>query len=216
MNKKGGRTGLKRDVMIAERNNIILRKAVDGDAVLLTSWWNDGSVMAHAGFPYGLGTDAAEVKEQIIKNNSSSSALCIIEFDGKSIGECSYRLDGDSAVIGIKICEFDYQDRGIGTETIGILMDYLFKKPQINKIVLDTNLNNKRARHVYEKLGFREVNINIDSWKDQLGNLQSSADYELTEEDYKKRQCRKHCLSFMSVWFRCPGISRFFWSETNR
>ena len=53
------------------------------------------------------------------------------------------------------------------------------------KIVLDTNLNNKRAQHVYESLGFRKLRVNMDSWKDQLGRWQSSVDYELIPEDFK-------------------------------
>ena len=52
------------------------------------------------------------------------------------------------------------------------------------KIVLDTNLQNKRAQHVYESLGFRKLRVNIDSWKDQLGNRQSSVDYELLPGDF--------------------------------
>jgi len=54
------------------------------------------------------------------------------------------------------------------------------------KIVLDTNLKNKRAQHVYEKLGFRKTGTNINAWKDQIGELQSSVDYELLKEDYLK------------------------------
>ena len=53
------------------------------------------------------------------------------------------------------------------------------------KIVLDTNVKNTRAQHVYEKLGFRKVRTRIDDWRDQLGELQSSIDYELTAEDFR-------------------------------
>lgn len=51
------------------------------------------------------------------------------------------------------------------------------------KIVLDTNLANTRAQHVYEKLGFKKIRVNIDAWKDQLGRMQSSIDYELSLSD---------------------------------
>ena len=37
---------------------------------------------------------------------------------------------------------------------------------------------------VIESLGFRKVQTNIDSWKDQLGQLQASVDYELLEKDF--------------------------------
>ena len=52
------------------------------------------------------------------------------------------------------------------------------------KIILDTNLNNKRAQHVYETLGFSKVRENIDSWINQVGEIQSSVDYELIPENF--------------------------------
>ena len=60
---------------------------------------------------------------------------------------------------------------------------YLFDNG-FDKIVLDTNMKNKRAQRVYESLGFRKVRVNIDSWTDQVGKLQSSVDYELVEKDF--------------------------------
>jgi ribosomal protein S18 acetylase RimI-like enzyme len=49
-------------------------------------------------------------------------------------------------------------------------------------VLLDTNLNNTRAQHVYEKLGFQKTGVRLNSWTDQLGRLQSAVDYELTPE----------------------------------
>ena len=65
-----------------------------------------------------------------------------------------------------------------------LLIRHLFEEAGYSKIVLDTNLKNTRAQHVYEKLGFRKVRTRIDAWKDQLGELQSAVDYELTAEDF--------------------------------
>ncbi len=64
-----------------------------------------------------------------------------------------------------------------------MLIGWLFRNGY-QKIILDTNLTNTRAQHVYESLGFRKVRTNIDTWKDQLGRLQSSVDYELVEQDF--------------------------------
>ena len=88
-----------------------------GAARKLAAWWNDGAVMAHAGFPNGLGTSEEEVIE------------------------------------------------GLGN----------------GRMVIEES---DRAQHVYESLGFRKVRTNIDSWKDQLGRLQSSVDYELVENEF--------------------------------
>lgn len=64
-----------------------------------------------------------------------------------------------------------------------MLIGWLFQNGY-SKIILDTNLKNTRAQHVYESLGFRKVRTNIDAWKDQIGQLQSSIDYELLKRDF--------------------------------
>ena len=51
--------------MLRETNGILIRDAKIEDAARLCRWWNDGDVMAHAGFPNGLGTTVARVEAQI-------------------------------------------------------------------------------------------------------------------------------------------------------
>ncbi|WP_419002916.1 GNAT family N-acetyltransferase [Anaerotignum lactatifermentans] len=82
--------------------NLTLRQAEAADAKQLAAWWNNGAVMAHAGFPNGLGTTEEEVIEGL------DSGRMIIEESDRLIGECNYRnlVDG-VAEIGIKICETD-------------------------------------------------------------------------------------------------------------
>lgn len=158
--------------------NLTIRKAEKKDAKQLVQWWNDGAVMAHAGFPMGLGTNEEKVITGLDKGR-----MVIME-DNRLIGECNYReVDAGVAEIGIKICETDCQNRGLGRKVLSMLLRWLFQNG-FTKIVLDTNLNNKRAQHVYELLGFKQVRINIDHWQDQCGQLQSSVDYALVEEDF--------------------------------
>ena len=161
-----------------QHKNFTIRQAEVADAKQLTAWWNDGAIMAHAGFPNGLSTTEEEVIEGF------GNGRMVIEESDRLIGECNYRSVADSvAEIGIKICETDCQNRGVGRKVLSMLIGWLFKNGY-SKIVLDTNLTNTRAQHVYESLGFRKVRTNIDSWKDQLGRLQSSVDYELVEKDF--------------------------------
>ena len=165
-------------------NDIHIRNALPDDCAVLAAWWNDGAVMAHAGFPNGIDTTAEEVREQIEREDDDGRTL-IIEYDGRPIGEMNYRnVGGDTAEIGIKICESDYQGRGLGRTVLSMLVKGLFSEGY-SKIILDTNLNNLRAQHVYELLGFRKLRVNIDSWEEQLGVPQSSVDYELTQEDFR-------------------------------
>ena len=164
--------------MYIRYDTLLIRDAVTADAQQLTAWWNDGAVMAHAGFPLGLGTTV----EKVI------AGLCngrlVLEENEQLIGEACYRKVGEGiAEIGIKICETGCQNRGLGRIILSMLISWLFEQG-FEKIVLDTNLTNKRAQHVYESLGFRKLRINYDSWTDQLGNKQSAVDYELTKENF--------------------------------
>lgn len=170
--------------MLLTYGKITIRNAVSEDAPLLARWWNDGSVMAHAGFPKGLGTTPEKIAADLIQDSDESRRRLILLWEGLPIGEMVYRNLGNGiAEIGIKICESSYQERGIGRIALSMLIRYLFDCGYA-RIVLDTNLNNTRAQHVYEKLGFQRLRVNIDSWQNQLGIWESSVDYALTVETF--------------------------------
>ncbi len=161
-----------------------IHNAGAADAKQLAVWWNDGSVMAHAGFPNGLGITEEKIRNDLATDTDESRRRLILEIDGEAIGEMNYRmLEDDSAKIGIKICEFSKQEKGHGRIFLSMLIGELFRLG-MKKIVLDTNLKNERAQHVYESLGFIKLRVNIDSWTDQLGQKQSSVDYELLPENF--------------------------------
>lgn len=164
-----------------------INNATLNDVDLLLKWWNDGKIMEHAGFPNGLNETREGIQKSLQKDNEDNRRL-IISYDHTPIGEMNYKRIGDRiAEIGIKICEFDMQNKGHGTMFLTLLIDCLFNNYNYNKIILDTNLNNKRAQYFYEnKLGFKKIRVNKDAWYDQLGRIQSSVDYELDKIDWKK------------------------------
>lgn len=164
--------------MKIQYKNLTIRQADASDVKQLVMWWNDGTVMAHAGFPNGLGATEKDVIKKL------GNGCMVIEENDRLIGECNYRnINNGVAEIGVKICETDCQNRGIGRRILSMLIRWLFRNGY-SKIVLDTNLTNTRAQHVYESLGFQKVRTNINSWKDQLGRLQSSVNYELIEKNF--------------------------------
>ncbi|MBK1809960.1 GNAT family N-acetyltransferase [Clostridium sp. YIM B02505] len=171
--------------MHLKNDNLVLRYATVDDVKVLCDWWSDGKVMAHAGFPNGIYTDADKLAERI-KDENSSSRILIIEIDCNKVGEMNYEVQNNIATIGIKICDFAYQGKGYGTKALSMLIEFLFKDMKAEKVVLDTNLNNKRAQHVYEKIGFRKIAIRNNCWRDELGILQSAVDYELEKEEFFK------------------------------
>jgi len=139
--------------MQIKKDNLLIRNATADDAALLGAWWRDGNVMAHAGFPNGLSITDEEIAKSLLTDSDEICRRLIIEADSSPIGEMNYRNIGDNtAEIGIKICAPSKQERGYGSILLLMLIDELFINCGYNKIILDTNLNNKRAQHVYEKL----------------------------------------------------------------
>ena len=164
---------------------VSVRYAKAADAEILANWWNDGTVMAHAGFPYGLGTTPEKVEEQIKAESDKTLRRLIIECKDIPIGEMCYKhKDERTAEIGIKICDMSHQNKGIGRMALSLLITMLFDKG-CETIILDTNLNNLRAQHVYETLGFKKTGVSYDCWRDQTGALQSAVDYKLTKTEFK-------------------------------
>ena len=173
------------------KGDIRIRNAGEADCEQLAAWWNDGAVMAHAGFPLGLGTTAEKVRGELAAGSDEAGRVHIIEYKGRPIGEMNYRnLGNGTAEIGIKICDPSFQEKGLGRVILSLFISELFSMGYA-KIILDTNLKNERAQHVYEMLGFRRLRVNIDSWEDQLGVPQSSVDYELTRADFHDHNAEK-------------------------
>ena len=169
--------------MLLNFQNLTIRNATIADAPQLAEWWNDGKVMAHAGFANGLGTTAEKIAESLATDTEDYRRL-MIELDGKPIGEMCYEnMGGDTARIGIKICDFSMQEKGHGRKLLSMLISALFEWGY-SRIVLDTNVKNERAQHVYESLGFKKLRVNENAWRDQVGEFQSFIDYELLPSDF--------------------------------
>jgi Acetyltransferases, including N-acetylases of ribosomal proteins len=178
--------------MYIKQDNLLIRDAESRDADLLCGWWNDGAVMAHAGFPNGLGTTPEAIRTQLV-GDDDTHRRCIIELNGEPIGEMNYRTKSDvtinerAAEIGIKICDAAQREHGYGTKLLTMFIDELFGRYGFDVILLDTNLKNTRAQHVYEKLGFIKIRTEYGSWQNQVGEAQSQIYYKLDKSDWHNK-----------------------------
>ena len=169
--------------MLIKYENLTIRKAEAVDAEQLCAWWSDGKIMAHAGSPNGIKCTPEEIRESLA--GGSDPNRHIIELDGKPIGEMNYGDKNGAAELGIKICDFSEQEKGYGTTLLTLFTDALFRYYGYEKAILDTNLKNERAQYVYEKkLGFRRVGIEKDTWRDQLGELNSVVNFEMSKSEW--------------------------------
>lgn len=163
--------------------NILIRNAKENDATILTKWWNDGKIMAHAGFPEGINTTVQKVKHQLQEEIKNHKHRLIIEYKDCPIGEMCFFPCHDAVEIGIKICEINMQNQGLGHTILTLFIHELFQKG-VPKIVLSTDLNNLRAQHVYEKIGFQKYDIQYNYWKDHQGEMHSAIFYELLPQNF--------------------------------
>ena len=99
--------------------------------------------------------------------------------DGEPAGALQYREEPDPgsryADVDILIGP-DHQDRGLGTEAMRLVVRHLVEDRGHHRITLSTAVDNARAIHVYEKVGFRPVGVTRKSnlsertgdWEDEL------------------------------------------------
>lgn len=55
--------------MKIEYKDIHIREATMENAEQLCTWWNDGAVREHAGFPNGLGIKLEQIRKEIEDSN---------------------------------------------------------------------------------------------------------------------------------------------------
>jgi len=78
--------------------------------------------------------------------------------DSQVIGTLSLReiVERISARLGISLGA-DFVDQGYGSEALHLFLPYYFQNLGFQRLFLDVAATNKRAIHVYEKLGFRQT-----------------------------------------------------------
>lgn len=173
---------------IALHQSGFLRFATPDDAERLALWWSDGQVMEHAGFPDGINTNIEDLKKRLSKLSLDRQLWIIEDYTKQPIGEMNHKVNEGTATIGIKICEASQQGKGIGKRALKAMIIYLFDTLNVEKIWLDTMIENTRAQHVYRSLLFSEIAVRKDIWKDQTGRLRTSVEFILTKEVYQKNQ----------------------------
>ena len=57
------------------------------DAEQLAAWWNNGKIMAHAGFPNGIGQTKEEIAASLKNDTDETNRRLIIEIEQIPAGE---------------------------------------------------------------------------------------------------------------------------------
>lgn len=81
---------------------------------------------------------------------------------GKYIGGCSINecdVKNRTCTIGIMIGDKDYWSKGYGSDSLKVLIKFIFEEVNMNKIKLKVFSFNTRAIACYKKVGFKEEGI---------------------------------------------------------
>src|SRR5512139_2599073 len=137
---------------------IRLRAREPEDEPLLHQWFNDPEVTEHLTIRYPLSRRAERsFIERHAEVSYQNPDFAIETLDGRMIGGCGLEQvspENRSAVLGIAIGDKAHWDGGYGTDAMRTLCRFGFEMMNLQRIELLVYAANRRAAHVYEKVGF--------------------------------------------------------------
>ena len=129
------------------------------DAEIFTEWLNDLEVTKNLDIYNGV--ISLETEKEFLEKLSKEHNYSIIDIaKNELIASCGFIvLDHLNQVgeIGIFIGNKNYWNKGYGTESLQLLMDYGFKALNLHNIMLRVYSFNERAIKTYQKIGFKIV-----------------------------------------------------------
>ncbi|WP_340401179.1 GNAT family N-acetyltransferase [Paenibacillus sp. FSL H8-0079] len=158
---------------VYESDEITVRFLKIEDEHHLVKWLSDPEVLQ-----YYEGRDRPHDLERVREhfyNLEDDATRCIVEYRGGPIGYIQfYKLeeeertaygygntDTDEIIYGTDqfIGEVDYWNKGIGTQLVQSMLNFLINEKHARKVVMDPQAWNLRAISCYEKCGFQRMKL---------------------------------------------------------
>jgi RimJ/RimL family protein N-acetyltransferase len=137
-----------------------LRELIREDLPTLNGWRNDRELVDHLGASFAfVGPEVDTAWFNAYLNSRDRNVRLAILGDADELVGCVYLLGISwvhrSAEFAIMIGRKDYWNRGLGRQATQAVLDHAFRDLQLHRVWLHVNHDNPRARHVYERVGFR-------------------------------------------------------------
>jgi RimJ/RimL family protein N-acetyltransferase len=139
-----------------------LRELERKDIIIINKWRNDPDLVASLGAPFRyINADVDNEWFDNYMHNRNNAVRCAIigsENDG-IIGIVSLVLIdtlNQSAEFHIMIGDKENQGKGAGTFAVKAMLDHGFFDLNLRRIELAVLVDNHKAQHLYEKIGFRK------------------------------------------------------------
>ena len=140
--------------------NIILREYKQEDLIEMNEWKKDRELTNNLSDiflrPHTL-KNTEEFLSFVLTNKTNDIYYVIADKNTENyIGQIDINIDWINRIgnLGIVIGRSEYRNNGIGASAIMLLLDYAFKRMNLNKIQLDVHADNERAIKCYKKCGF--------------------------------------------------------------
>ena len=166
-----------------------IRAIEQGDLPTFVKWINDPEVTTHLQFepPMSMEDEVAWYHHMMA---GKDKAFVVETLDGRLIGNIgTVGLDwrNRKTDLGIMIGEKEFWSRGYGTDTITVMLRYLFDELGLNRVGLYADIGNHRAIRCYEKCGFvREGVVRHHRFKD--GRYVDSVIMSVLRQDWDGRR----------------------------
>ncbi len=146
--------------------NIYLRGLELTDVTELMKHWNNVEVkkFLNSSVPHSIQEEVEWIKHtwKLRKEGKSFTFAIIHKETDLYIGNIEIDIINQNSrrgVIGIAIFNQDYWNRGFGTESIQIILNFAFNVLNLNSVELEVFANNQRAIRCYEKSGFKQMGV---------------------------------------------------------
>ncbi|WP_195576516.1 GNAT family N-acetyltransferase [Paenibacillus sp. 1001270B_150601_E10] len=148
-------------MIIGER--VVLREYRESDLPCMRKWVNDPDIVDNLShiflYPHSM-RDTEQFLNMMMAGNSDTRGFVIADKETESyygqIDLFGHNQVSRSAEMGIVIGVKDELGKGIGSEAIRLLQQFVFDRLNLNRLELKVHDYNKRAIRCYQKCGFVE------------------------------------------------------------
>jgi RimJ/RimL family protein N-acetyltransferase len=167
-----------------------LRELERGDLTVITKWRNSSELIRQLGAPFRYINPEVDIRwfDSYMANRNSCVRCAVVDVGepDKILGLVSLtNIDqlNQSALLHIMIGDTISQGKGMGTFAVKSMVEHAFYNLNLHRIELIVLSSNKRAQHVYEKVGFvREGVLRKSIYKS--GEFVDAYQYSLLREEY--------------------------------
>ena len=188
----------KSDKYVMKGAQINFRLVGKQDLSIIRDWRNSQGIREY-NTQFTLLNMSNQIKwfEQISSNNSNRTMFMVIDKKGKPIGICGIiQIDQEnkSGDVAIILGEQKIHSRGIGTETLSMLVKYGFENIKLHKIEAEIFSFNSISIKLFTKLFFKHDATKRDSlWRN--GKWWDVHIFSLLKKDYESK---KHLIDTVS------------------